>query len=477
MSLRARIALSMTAVMLGPLLAALVLILTGAGSRGTGMDGGVADPFRVWPPVALVAGTAIAVAVLAIRLSRPFAAIDRLNDASCRLADGDLTAQLDLRPLADDEAFGPLARSLTRMGVRVETARGEIHRRDRALAETFEQFGEALASTHDLDALLRTVVEAARRGAGGVVGTVLLGDAGGLSERVSSVPDGVDGVWVGDVLERLTTLAARAVRSGRACAGDLDPLAGGGFALPLRCGHTMVGALAVVRPRGQGPLDDAARAAVQALADHAGTAVANVREHVTAQRLSLTDPLTGAGNVRHLTATLNREVERAHRFGRTLSVLMLDLDHFKQVNDDAGHDFGDAVLREFSARLSGCLREVDMVARRGGEEFTVVLPETGPVGAQAVATRILNRVRDKAFQEGELSRSVTVSIGLASYPDHADSAAGVMHAADVALYEAKRGGRDRWAMASAPTGLAGVIDTTRAEGGLTGPRRRPAGLA
>jgi diguanylate cyclase (GGDEF)-like protein len=175
--------------------------------------------------------------------------------------------------------------------------------------------------------------------------------------------------------------------------------------------------------------------------------VANVREHLDARRLSVTDPLTGAGNVRHLTASLNREVERAHRFGRTLSVLMLDLDHFKRVNDLAGHDFGDAVLREFAARLHGCVREVDLVARRGGEEFTVVLPETGSAGAQAVARRILERVASQPFRHGGLSRSVTTSIGVASYPEHADSAAAVMHAADVALYEAKRTGRDRWCVA------------------------------
>ena len=205
--------------------------------------------------------------------------------------------------------------------------------------------------------------------------------------------------------------------------------------------------LAVARERSAAPVDGAATAAVEALAAHAGTAVANVREHIDTQRLSVTDPLTGAGNVRHLTATLNREVERAHRFGRTLSVLMLDLDHFKLVNDAGGHDYGDAVLREFAARLHGCVREVDLVARRGGEEFTVVLPETPAAGAQAVARRILQRVRAVPFVHGGVSRTVTVSVGVATYPEHAGSAGGVMRAADIALYQAKHEGRDRWCMA------------------------------
>jgi diguanylate cyclase (GGDEF)-like protein len=144
----------------------------------------------------------------------------------------------------------------------------------------------------------------------------------------------------------------------------------------------------VVRGQGGGEKGPDAEQAVVALATHAGTAVANVREHLEAQRLSVTDSMTGVANHRHLLLTLAREVERAHRFARPLSVLMLDLDHFKQVNDTDGHAFGDLVLREFATRLQSCLREVDLVARYGGEEFALVLPETGIEGAEAVAVRI-----------------------------------------------------------------------------------------
>jgi diguanylate cyclase (GGDEF)-like protein len=186
-----------------------------------------------------------------------------------------------------------------------------------------------------------------------------------------------------------------------------------------------------------------------ALAASAGTAVANVRKHQETERLSVTDALTGIGNVRHLRGELGREVERAIRFNRPLSVLMLDLDHFKQVNDTQGHAFGDAVLRDFARRLKECVREVDIVTRYGGEEFTVVLPETDSGGAVRVAQRIVEAVRSEPFESAGQVRSVTVSVGVASFPDNGRIATEVLGAADGALYAAKHGGRDRWCVAGA----------------------------
>ena len=407
-------------------------------------------------PLAVVlvclAAFAAVLAVLAARLTRPLAG---LTYTAQRLGDGDLSART--RVSGNDE-IGVLGSAMDAMAERLERTVAEAEQRREALAETFAQFGEALANTHNLDALLRTVVEAARQGGDAAVGTVLLGDGAGLAERVSLAPDGADGVWVAGVLERLTDLAARAAATAQACPADLGPTAGAALAVPMRRGEEMLGVLAVARRPGRSALDEAAVTAVTTLAAHAGTAVANVQEHLDAQRMSVTDPLTGAGNMRHLTSTLAREVERAHRFGRTLSVLMLDLDHFKQVNDWGGHAFGDAVLREFAHRLRGCLREVDMVARRGGEEFAVVLPETGTAGAEAVVRRVMERMRAEPFRSGAQSRPVTVSIGIATYPDHGATANEVLHAADTALYAAKRAGRDRWCRAAV---TAVAPDTTR----------------
>jgi diguanylate cyclase (GGDEF)-like protein len=124
---------------------------------------------------------------------------------------------------------------------------------------------------------------------------------------------------------------------------------------------------------------------------------------------------------------------------------MLDLDHFKQVNDRHGHARGDAVLRELAQRVSEQIREVDTFARYGGEEFVVVLPETTIEGATQLAERVCTAVRRQPFQQdGEESITVTLSVGVAAFPVHGSSAATLMRAADRALYVAKNEGRDRW---------------------------------
>jgi len=156
---------------------------------------------------------------------------------------------------------------------------------------------------------------------------------------------------------------------------------------------------------------------------------------------------TGAGNLRHMTTTLAREVERATRFGRPLSLLLLDLDHFKNVNDTYGHTVGDAVLRELARRLAGCVREVDIVARYGGEEFVVVTPETDIVGAEHLADRICEAVREEPFVVGNDIVVVTVSVGIATLPTHGIVSGDLVRAADEGLYAAKRGGRDQYRVA------------------------------
>jgi diguanylate cyclase (GGDEF)-like protein len=168
------------------------------------------------------------------------------------------------------------------------------------------------------------------------------------------------------------------------------------------------------------------------------------RVRVQLASMVLTDPLTTCLNRRGLDQSLAREVSRSRRAGSELSVLALDLDHFKNVNDTYGHIAGDLVLRELGSRLCHTARGGDMVARTGGEEFTILLPDTDPSGAYRAAVRMCEAVRSRPFVVNGTEINLTVSVGVVSASgDHADAAANLKQRADEALYSAKRSGRDR----------------------------------
>jgi len=157
------------------------------------------------------------------------------------------------------------------------------------------------------------------------------------------------------------------------------------------------------------------------------------------ERLSVTDGLTGLANHRFLMQRLAEEGARSNRTNREFTVLMADVDHFKQYNDTFGHPAGDEVLKQVAAIVRDSTRTVDCVARYGGEEFAVVMPETTAAGGLAVAERIRSRIAAEKFP----GRQITLSIGVAQFPRDADLPQGVIAVADRALYQAKREGRDR----------------------------------
>jgi two-component system cell cycle response regulator len=161
--------------------------------------------------------------------------------------------------------------------------------------------------------------------------------------------------------------------------------------------------------------------------------------------LAVTDALTGLFNRRYMESHADSLVERAAARGKPLSALIIDIDHFKAVNDTYGHDAGDDVLREFSDRLRSCIRGIDLACRYGGEEFVVVMPDTDLGVANKVAERIRRRVAAEPFPIARGSRSVevTISVGLAGRIGPQDTSALIMKRADSALYLAKRNGRNR----------------------------------
>jgi diguanylate cyclase (GGDEF)-like protein len=162
------------------------------------------------------------------------------------------------------------------------------------------------------------------------------------------------------------------------------------------------------------------------------------------EQMAITDVLTGLFNRRHFNELLGKEFSRARRFNEPLACLMLDIDHFKDVNDTYGHPAGDGVLSEIAALLKGVVRMFEVAARYGGEEFVLLLPRTKPKEAVKPATRLLESIATHRFKSLPPDGVVTVSIGIAGLPDPLIATKeGLVECADFALYKAKRAGKNR----------------------------------
>jgi diguanylate cyclase (GGDEF)-like protein len=167
------------------------------------------------------------------------------------------------------------------------------------------------------------------------------------------------------------------------------------------------------------------------------------------ERLAVTDDLTLAFNGRYLASRMLEEMDRARRSGDSVSILLMDLDHFKQVNDTHGHAVGDQVLRAFVERVRAATRRVDILVRRGGEEFVLLMPGTTAVEAKTIADRICRHAAGLPIQVGEAHVSQTVSIGVATWNGE-ESPEKLEQRADAAMYSAKKHGRDRVVVSKRP---------------------------
>lgn len=163
--------------------------------------------------------------------------------------------------------------------------------------------------------------------------------------------------------------------------------------------------------------------------------------------LSITDSLTGLHNRKHLMETLTGEIVRSRRYERPFALLIIDIDHFKNFNDTYGHLAGDEVLRRMGDVFRSSIRSCDFAARYGGEEFIVLMPEIGPDDGVQAAERIRQIAADEKIDANGHSVNVTLSMGVASFPDHGDDAQAIISKADAALYQAKKRGRNRVVLA------------------------------
>ena len=280
---------------------------------------------------------------------------------------------------------------------------------EQRVREAVALVGEALAATHDPEALLPVILQSAIEATG----------AAGA---------------------RLVSGGSEVVRAGRPEEG------GGPLSLRLGTDEDGIGLLLLYPPK-DGSFDEESEQLAHWLAAQASIAIENERLHRTVKRQAITDELTQLANRRRFTETLAVEVRRAERFSDPLALVLADLDDFKQINDRYGHQTGDEVLRRFSDVLRENVRDFDLPVRYGGEEFAVLLPETGLDGAEQLARRLQSALLHLRLPEtGSDKPPVTASFGVASFPA-ARSAEELLSAADGALYRAKAAGKNRVASA------------------------------
>jgi diguanylate cyclase (GGDEF)-like protein len=388
---------------------------------------------------ALAVFLAIAVGFILVVFRTLQGQIGSMLEAARRIGEGDFSQRV---PVVGRDEMAGLATEFNEMSDRLEAQIEQLRRQRTELDSMVTRLGEAVASGLDQDALLGIVAEAALGGCSATYALVTLND-GTVIERQQGLTEPA----------KVATVAARkrAANDGTQVIARRDT--GHALGAPLEREGFVAGTLAVGREGDE--FDAREREVFVILLEKASTSIDNITVHERVSEQAVTDELTGLANSRAFRETLEREAARAERFGHELSLIFIDLDDFKDVNDVHGHLQGDKVLRLVGQILQSEPRAIDEAARYGGEEFVVALPETGSEGAVELAERIRARLETAtvaAVDGGEPIR-VTASFGTATLPGAAQDARHLFEAADEALYEAKRQGKNRVVMAPvvAPT--------------------------
>ena len=385
----------------------------------------------------------IAVAVLGFILIALFAAwvvvrtlqgqVGTMLAAARRIGDGDFSGSV---PVVGDDEMAGLATEFNEMRDRLAAQMDQLKRQRREIESSVNRIGEAFASGLDRGALLDILIETTVGACDAEYGIVALSGRDGAEAEF--------GIATDEMRDVALEVERAALRGGEGIKGDRD----GTFALSAPLGHLgaendPVGAMTVGRT-GQA-FSPSEQDVFYYLVGQAAASVENVALHELVSEQAVTDELTGLPNNRAFRDSIEKEAARAARFRHELSLLILDIDDFKLVNDTYGHLQGDAVLRAIGKILSAESRGIDEPARYGGEEFVVALPETGAEGAREVGERIRAAIAEEAVArvDGDGEISVTASFGAATMPDVGVGIRDLIAAADGALYEAKRAGKNQ----------------------------------
>jgi diguanylate cyclase (GGDEF)-like protein len=369
--------------------------------------------------------------------ARPLARIVRWAESAIDDAHDPPTGELSVDRIA--LAVGRVARDLRTRSEELDEIRG-------AFRQSLERLGAVLASSHDTDGIVQVVVD-----------TALLSvpaDAA-VYYRLVSMPAALEAINARGAVCTGLTLDGNGVAGYAALTLDVTALPGpallaaneppavAAVAVPVVSLGRLIGVVAVYGTSVGRPFNDDEVGSLQTLVHQAEVALANVELHAQARREALIDGVTGLWNRRHFDLRCRDAQAAATRFGEPYAVILFDIDDFKAVNDNYDHFTGDAALIHLSAILRRSSREVDVVARWGGEEFAILVERAGYEEATVVAERVRAMlVSDPAVYKGEIIR-FTVSAGVACSPDSGATPAEVVAAADAALLRAKAAGKDR----------------------------------
>ncbi|HVM08995.1 MAG TPA: diguanylate cyclase [Acidimicrobiales bacterium] len=412
--------------------------------------------------VAILGGLLLALLVLVVLVGHVVSGlvtgpVDDLVEAANAVSRGDLTKRVDLKGdqelVALGDAFNSMTDNLREYVSQLQQSRAEFQ-------AAISRLGDVLVATHDIGGILDVVLEAAT--------LTLKADLAVFFERVA-MPARIraSAVWGGDggPLPEIElngvgvagTAAKELVAVTFPGTGWLDlaePVVSSAIAVPVMSDNRLFGVLAVYGRAGESLFSAEDVDTLLTLARQAEVAIGNVMLHDETRRQARTDGLTGLWNRREFELRAREAVKEAERFGEPFGVVIVDIDNFKLVNDRYDHTTGDAALIWIAARLSEATREIDVVARWGGEEFIVLLPRAGLDETAAVAERVRAAVAREPMIDGPKSLPLTVSIGYAVRPHDGTSADELFKAADTALLRAKRTGKNRVEHAGNDEGVA-----------------------
>jgi len=377
----------------------------------------------------------------------PSVELKKLADDAEAIAAGLYDREIDAPSSGD---LRRLASALDQISATMKAQILQLREYNEALARAHTRFGEALRATHNLDRMLEIALETGMETIGARSGLLMLRKGSGT--LMTGVTRNLD--TPGFKLEVGQGISGHVASTGQPILlpGSADPPerhesepeVHTQLSVPL-ISHDRVLAVLNFYDKAQGNFTEADLRTILSLTDQAGVAIENVLLHQEAERMAIMDGKTGIWNHRWFQIQFAREIDRAQRFGRPFSLIILDIDDFRKFNNTYGHQIGDFVLIELAQRVRSTIRDVDMFARYGGEEFELLLSETDEAGGLNAAEKLRQVIAGTPFVT-EMTPdplSVTISAGVASYPSGGTDFASIFKAADLALLEAKAQGKNR----------------------------------